>query len=412
VASTAPITISTQNMTSFTELVIEGTTGNDSIVVSQSGGVLNIVANGQSYTETNTFGDMKIYGDGGNDTITVNSSVNIATLIYGGNGNDVIQNLTTGKATIVTIGSGINTVTGNGINTSFWVNTGDKVNASAAEIALGGVNRVASFYQPFSTDPTNANYIPLSLNGQNLPDPTDSGTEIRLTNSSLWGTGPSMNDINQTGLADCYFLAPLASLAYSEPQKLMNMAVDLGDGTYAVRFVRSGVTSYVRVDGDLSAGFWGYGLANQTPGADGNEWGSIFEKAYAFFRSGQNTYASLNYGTQSQTYWDLGVSNSGMMPAFSTASAVMSLINTQLAAGHGMVASTNTSIAANVPIVESHVYTVIGAYTNSSGDTMIQMRNPWGVDGFNDDSNPDDGIVTIDFAMFEANFNSLNYTLA
>ena len=48
-----------------------------------------------------------------------------------------------------------------------------------------------------------------------------------------------MNDIYQGSLSDCYFLAPLASLAYSEPQKLMNTAVDLGDGTYAFRFVHA-----------------------------------------------------------------------------------------------------------------------------------------------------------------------------
>ena len=397
-------------MTSFTELDITGTTSNDSIVVSQSNGILNIIANGQTYNYTNTFGDLKIFGVNGNDTITVNSSVNIATLIYGGNGNDIINNLTTGKATIVTIGNGTNTVTGNGINTSYWVNPTDTVNATAAEIALGGVNHVSNFYQPFTTA---ANYIPRSLAGQNLPDPTDSGAEIRLTNSSFWGTGASINDINQTSISDCYFLAPLASLAFSEPQKLMNMAVDLGDGTYAFRFVRNGVTSFVRVDGDLSAGGpWAYGLVNATPGADGNEWGSLFEKAYAFFRSGSNTYASLNMGYQGNTYSDLGLTTSSMYPGSASGSTAMNTINTALAANRGVVASTNGNIASGAPLIGSHVYTVIGAYTNSTGTVMIQLRNPWGIDGANDGSNPNDGIVTISFATFSANFNMLNWVNA
>jgi hypothetical protein len=392
-------TFSTANETSFTELDITGTTGNDNIVVTQSGNTLTIVANGNTTTETGTYGDIKIFGVNGNDTITVQSSVNIATLIYGGDGNDVINNLTTGKATIVTIGNGTNTVTGNGVNTSYWVNPGDTVHASAAEIALGGVNKVGSFYENVSRN----------LYGQNLTDPTDSGTETRLTNSSFWGTGPVMADINQTSLADCYFLAPLASIAYSEPQRLMNMGVDLGDGTYAVRFYSGSTATYVRVDGDLPTGYWNYGLGMQTPGADGNQWGSIFEKAYAFFRYGENSYASLNEGYQGQTFTDLGLTSYGAFPTQGGQSTLLSTINTNLAAGHAIAGSTNGSITSGSPLVGSHVYSIIGAYMNGS-TLMIQLRNPWGIDGFNDDSNPNDGLVTISYATFTANFNMFNYT--
>ena len=93
------------------------------------------------------------------------------------------------KATIVTIGTGYNVVTGNGINTSYWVNTGDTVNASGAEWALNGVNKVTNFYQPFTTDSTNPQYVPRSLNGQNLADPTGTSRARRLwlTHSSRCG---------------------------------------------------------------------------------------------------------------------------------------------------------------------------------------------------------------------------------
>jgi len=403
-AVSSGVTFATKNMTSFTELVITGSTAADTISLSQSGGTLTVVANGQTTTYSMTLGDIKLYGGGGNDILTVNSSVNIATLIYGGDGSDTIKALGSAKMTIVTIGSGTNTVTGNGINTSYWVNTGDIVNASTTEIANGAVNRVASFYQPFTTSS-----VPLTLYGQNLADPTDSGTTIRLTNSSFFGTGPTMNDVNQHTISDCYFLADLSSLADTEPSKLVNLAVDLGDGTYAFRFIRSGVTSFVRVDGDLAAGSNAYGLKNSTPGANGNQWGSLFEKAYAFFRTGADTYSSLNIGSPTSVFNDLGVSSSwGYISGFS-ATSLETTINNALSAGKPVTALTLGSISGGAPLVASHVYTILGTYRDSSGNLMIRMRNPWGTDGFNDDSAPSDGIVTISWAVFAANMNTLTW---
>ncbi|HEY4329296.1 MAG TPA: C2 family cysteine protease [Phycisphaerae bacterium] len=403
-----PLTITTPARTGFTELRIDGTSGNDSILVTQSGSTLTVTANGQSTSYTGPFGDLVIHGASGNDTITVDTSVTIPSLVYSDAGSDTIRDFTTGKATIVTIGGGISNLTGNGINTAFWANPTDIINASVAEIALGGVNRVSSFYQPWSSNPANPDYVPLTLSGQNLRDPTDSGTTERLTANSFWGLGPTMNDINQTVLSDCYFLAPLASLAQTEPARLMNMGVDLGDGTYAVRFVRNGVTSFVRVDGDIAAGGWSWGVAFVVPGVDGNLWGSIFEKAYAFFRNGQNTYASLNFGYQSTTFFDLGLSNTAIS-ASSGDSTILTLINFQLSSGHAMAANTYSSIIGGAPLIASHVYSVIGAFLQA-GTVMIQLRNPWGIDGAGNDG-LNDGIVTIPYAQFAANFNNLTYTM-
>jgi titin len=398
-----PVSITSKWMTSFNELDITGTTGNDSILVTQAGDVLTVTANGQVSTYTaSTFGNLMIRGVGGNDQITVDSSVNIITLIYGGDGNSVIKNLTRAKATIVTIGNGVNVVTGNGINTSYWVNTGDTVNASSAEWALNGINKVANFYQPFSNDVNNSKYVPRTLKGQDLAEPTDVTSTRRLSSSSFWGMGPTMNDINQGSSPDCYFLAPLSSLAYSEPQRLMNTAVDLGDGTYAVRFVRNGVTSYVRVDGDLPYGF-------QSPGWNGNQWGSIMEKAYAYFRYGQNTYSSLGWGFQTTTLLDLGFSTSNVLTN-SGASTILNTITTHLNAGHAMAASTYASVS-NAPVVASHVYSVIGAYMDTATNTvMIKLRNPWGFDGAGSDGNGGDGIVTLTYAQFSANFSMLTFS--
>jgi hypothetical protein len=187
----------------------------------------------------------------------------------------------------------------------------------------------------------------------------------------------------------------------------MDMAVDLGDGTYAFRFVRSGVTSFVRVDGDLSTGGWGWGMAYAAPGANGNLWGSLYEKAYAFFRTGSNSYSSLNYGYQGATMSDLGTSNTGIGSA-SGDTTILNTINTQLNAGHAMVSNTKTSITSGAPLIASHVYSVIGAYRDASGTVQIVLRNPWGVDGAGNDG-ANDGIVTISYATFSSNFGTLTY---
>src|SRR5205085_3623021 len=108
----------------------------------------------------------------------------------------------------------------------------------------------------------------------------------RISNASFWGTGPTMSDVNQGQVADCFLLGSLQSVSYASPDRLREVAVDLGDGTYAVQFQRSG-TTYVRVDGDLPAGGWyGNGLMYDHPGASGNLWLPIIEKAYAEFRTG------------------------------------------------------------------------------------------------------------------------------
>ena len=291
------------------QLDIIGTSSNDSILVSQSGSTITIVSNGNTQQVTGAFGEILVNGGDGDDTITVDSSVNINTLLYGGAGNNTISSLGSGQNAIVTVGNGgVDTVQGNGVSTNYWVDTNDVVNATSGEIAAGMVHRIVAFYQPFTNDPTNPNYIPLSVSGQNLPDPTDSGTTINLSSSSLWGgAGPTQADVNQGDLGDCYFLAPLEALANQSPATLRTLAVDMGDGTYVVQFNRGGGPTYVRVDADLPSS-WG-SLSYAHPGSSGSIWAPIMEKAYAFFRTASNTFASLNSGWMGSVFTDLGINN-------------------------------------------------------------------------------------------------------
>lgn len=396
------VTISTNRLGTLTQLAIVGTSDNDSITVTQSGSTLTIVDNGFSHVITGSFGEIMIQRTDGGDSITIDSSVNINTLIYAGGGGSTISARGTAKNIIVSVGnSAIDTLTGNGINTSFWVDTNDVVNASNAENNLGGVHRIGSFYQPFTTTTTSPDYVPLTISGQNLTDPTDSGSVVRLT-ASFWGQTPSMTDVNQGSLGDCYYLADLASLANQSVNKLRELAVDLGDGTYAVQFTRNGVKSFVRVDGDLAAGGWN-GLAYVHPGSNGSIWAPIMEKAYAFFRSARNTYASLGGGWMGTVFSDFGIANLNVTLSTTAASTLYSTFGAALNAGRAVTVATNSSIINGAPLVGNHAYSLIGVNTDGFGNYTFTVRNPWGTDGAGNDDNPYDGIIILTAAQLQAN---------
>ena len=386
---------------SLTRLVVTGPAGGDKISISESGDTFTITCNGNIQSETGNFAELAVYATGGGDTITVQSSVNISCLIYGESGNNTITALGSAQSYIVTIGGGgKDTLTGNGANTSYWVTPTDTVHASSAENAGGDVHVVSGFYQPFSSSPSNPKYIPLTLGGQTLPEPTDSGTTVNVT-ASLWGTGPVMTDINQGQVGDCYFLASIQSLAFAQPAKLEEMAVDLGDGTYAVQFKRGGTTSYVRVDANFPDAPWG-GLYYAHPQSGGAIWAEVMEKAYAFFRSGAGTYASLNSGWTGSVFGDLGVSTN----TFNTGgSGLFNQLTTAVNAGKAVAAITVSTMPSGIPIIGSHAYSVV-ATSVVSGVQFVTVRNPWGFDGAGSDSDTSDGLVTITMAQFNQAFTA------
>ncbi len=388
-------TISLVNLVSLNELQIVGSSDSDTIVVSQGNSVLTVSINSNISTyNISNIGDIAIWGGDGNDSITVDSTVTLDARIYGGAGNNTLIDKTSGSAIIISIGGGSDTLVGNGGDTSFWFDSTDTASTTAADTAAGRVHKVTAFYQPFTTNTGSSQYISLNLTGQNITDPTDSGTTIRLTNRSLWGTGPSMTDVNQGALGDCYYLATIAGLAAENPTQLMQLVVDLGDGTYAVQFKRNGVTSYVRVDGDFAA--YGSSLKFNDTGSSGAIWACVMEKAYAYFRYAKNTYSSIEGGWMATVMSDFGITNSTLWVSSSTsATTLYSVISSALAAGHAVTTGTLTSITSGTPLVGNHAYTIIGASKDASGNITFTVRNPWGIDGASNSSNLNDGIITI-----------------
>jgi hypothetical protein len=385
------VTLSTKNLTSFTELVITGTTGNDTISVSQSGNTFTIVSNGITQTITGTFGDLAIHAGGGGSTITVDASVTINTLVYGGAGTDTINDYATGAYNaIVTIGGGADAARGNGVNTNYWIDSADGATASITESSGGYVHSVAQFFQPWTSNTASADYVGLELQGQNLRDPSDSGGAIRYTATSLWGTVPLATDVRQGGLNDCYFLSGIDAVAFSDPYHLMNAAVDLGDGTYCVQFQRNGVKYQLRVDGDFGGG-------GAVLSASHDLWPLVLEKAFAFFRAvGANTYASLNNGGNIEPFAALGMNtlNRGTFYATLDSAGFASMILSELAAHRAISYATPATIVDGAPLVASHAYAIVGVEVTGGVYTYL-LRNPWGYDGLGSDGDPSDGVIHI-----------------
>jgi hypothetical protein len=341
------------------ELVLGGTSGNDSIYVAQSGSTLTIVANGYTSTAAAPANGLFIYSFGGADTITVDASVTL-------------------RLTIAAIDGAGTSVSNADTNADVWIDSTDGFSGA------GALHRVASFYQNVS-----------KAMGINIAEPTDAGTTFRAS-ASLWGAGPVAADVNQGGIGDCYFLASLAAFANSCPAKLQSMAVDLGDGTYAVQYLRSGVASFVRVDGDISSGpYWGYSYAH--PGASGDLWALIMEKSYAYFRSGANTYSSLSSGWMGAVYSDFGIANTSVGLS-TTDAALYSTLSNALAAGKPVTMATYSS---GTTLVSSHAYTVISVMS-VGGVNYYTVRNPWGMSG--DSLENSAGYATLTFAQMQANF--------
>ncbi len=342
------------------ELVITASGSADSIFVSQSGATISIFADGQTFTAAVPAAGVFIYTRGGADSITLASSLTATT-------------------TLETIDGAATTISSQAANVTAWVDSADSFSG------LGSVHYVSAYAGGTS-----------KAVGAALPNPSDSGT-TKVVNQSLFGTGPVAGDVNQGSVGDCYFLSSLAAFAGEKPSVLINSAVDMGDGTYTVQMYQAGVATYYRVSNQFATGgFGGFNFAY--PGASGSIWAMVLEKAYAYARSGANTYASLNSGWMSTVYANFGVACTNIFPSNYSSSAFYTMISGALSSGKAITFGTS-----NAPnLVNSHAYTLVSAYIDANGNAEYVVRNPWGVQG--DSLENSQGYATLTFAQVQANF--------
>jgi hypothetical protein len=411
-AATAAVTIAQSNGV----LQVTGTTGNDQILISQSGTTFTITNGSWSTKVTGTFTKVVVRGNGGNDSITIDPSVTEAATLYGGAGSDTlignngsdtfyagagtnVMKGGTGANVFVTLGSRGDTITGGQGNDSFWMdsNTGTELvtDLTPAQNAAGRVHRIASFLGGVAT----------SLTGQTFAEPalTDSTMVYKnFSNLPLFSNdGPSENDINQGYLGDCWYLSSLSSVAKADAAKIRQSVVDLGDGTYAVQFSKNGQSVFVRVDGNLptwSNGQAAYANVTNSKGTSAL-WVAIMEKAMAEFDGSASTYSNIDGGWMSTAYNALGLNNGGIWA--SSATDLVNQLSSALAAGEAVTIGLGTP-PAGAPLIGDHAYTVDHVTRDAKGNIVsVTLRNPWGVDGAGNDG-IDDGYVTVTPAQLYA----------
>ena len=401
--------------------VVDGTHAADAIRVTQNGSVISVTKNGVT-TRRSDVSSVTVNAKGGSDRVIADVSVKVSLVLHGGDGNDSLVggagddrlyggtgsdtlSGAAGEDVLVTLGGGTEQdhLSGGSGHDNFWIDADgrDRMTDLSGSDAY---HKVSSFYsyRVARGGSVTTTKVPLSLAGQNLPEPVASGATRGTKDFSdhplFADEGPSEHDVDQNGVGDCYFLAPVSSLAKVAPQTIRDRVVDLGDGTYAVHFERGGGHHFVRVDGDLPL------YTNGTPfyaglGRQGSIWAAVLEKAWAFFRRDLGTYASIEWGRVNEPYDALGVD--GVNRAYATSvfrsrGGLLEAIDGYLDAGYSVVYSTKDTQPAGSKVRPDHIVLVDRVVRNRAGDAAgVVLRDQYKTDDPDVKDGSNDGYVTL-----------------
>ncbi len=228
-----------------------------------------------------------------------------------------------------------------------------------------------------------------------------------MSNVPFGSAGPSMTDVNQGYLGDCYFLSSCAEVASQNASDITSMFTNNGNGTYGVRLFVNGVAEYVTVNASLADGGSEFNRAT-------NIWASLAEKAFAQLQAGGvDTGNTYNYGNSYSTIgnggmpanalealtgatkitdfganggtWYSSVQNSSLTYSNYTfglsTSNVLQTVISDLSAHDDAVLCSSTNAkdsSGKTTLVADHAMSIYG-YDSSTGN--LEIRNPWGTEG-------------------------------
>lgn len=241
----------------------------------------------------------------------------------------------------------------------------------------------------------------------------DSVKNLKNTDGTLKGptkvSDIDFKDLKQGQNGNCYFLAVLTSIAYNNPEKVLNMIKDNKDGTFTVKFPLKSIT--VKSPTDTELGLY----------AKGKTWVPIMEKAYAEYRNGvwdfDNPHQASGRGTliigraiMEITGKPFDTDFTDIRPVSETRKKIEKAVNDKKV----IVASIEKEVFKHndLSLPDGHVYTVLG-YDKKTD--MVTVRNPWGSgeptkDGKVLDNN-NDGIFKMPMKDFTKYFSMVAYEM-
>ena len=353
-------------------------------------------------------GSDKLYGQSGADVLKGEAGADCldggadADRLYGGAAADSLLG-GTGKDVLVSIGGGIDSLHGgtslvseDNAPDSFWRDPSDSIwNLEPAEQKQGEVFRthtVSKFYTSYFFGGADYDSVSLELNGQEIHDPMATSSGYTLENFSekdLFGpAGPQWSDIVQGSVGDCYFLAKLAAAAKANPAFIRELVVDLGDGTYAVRFYNeAGKAEYVRVDADFYVNSAGKPVYAKF-GPQDCLWVAVVEKAWAFYRNDNAWYQAIDGGNAPgiSIFTALGLDYThGKAEKYASGAAYLQAMQTALAAGKGVWMGGPSGLTDDTPMTPdnyrrgAHIYYVHSVVTDRAGAAVgLKLYNLYG----------------------------------
>lgn len=218
-------------------------------------------------------------------------------------------------------------------------------------------------------------------------------------NGAFFNEAAEFSDPIQGNVANCYLIAAMSAVAWSQPYRIRHLTRATGTGQQ--QFVNklqlfsssSLASSEVEVTDAIPLRYSNGRPMYARSSEDGETWPSILEKAYAKWESGHAgdtpNIESTAWGSGSRACSELtGLGKWSVATAGTSADDLWSLVRQNSLSGrtfNPMTAGTYGSgesspdkvVYADANLVASHVYTVLG-WDYRNGKKYIILRNPWG----------------------------------